>query len=86
MSEEYSDGEVENVEFTLSDWCERVLRDEYIIHCAYGCRRLGWGANVLKCDSFLFLKRITVCSNKSITRIRLPVNQDMLVYSMALVR
>lgn len=83
---EYSDGEVENVEFTLSDWCERVLRDEYVIHYAYGCRRLSWGTNVIKCDSFLFLKRIAVRSDKAITQIKLPVNQDILVYSMALVK
>lgn len=81
----YSDGEVENVEFTLSDWCERVIRDEYVIHYAYGCRWLGWGANVIKCDSFLFLKRIAVRSDKSITQIKLPVNQDIIIYSIALV-
>lgn len=82
----YSDGEVENVEFTLSDWCERVLRDEYVIHHAYGCRLIGWGTNVIKCDSFLFLKKIAVRSDKVITQVKLPVNQDVLIYSMALVK
>ena len=47
----YADGETEKIEFTVSDWCERVLRDEYIIHYAYGCRQLGWGGNVIKGDS-----------------------------------
>ena len=82
----YTDGEVENVEFTLSDWCERVLRDEYVIHYAYGCRCLGWGVNAIKCDSFLFLKRIAIHSDKPITQIKLPINQNILVYSIALVK
>ncbi len=86
LSVVYSDGKVENVEFTLSDWCERVLRDEYVIHHAYGCRRLGLSTNVIKCDSFLFLKRIAINSDKSITQIKLPLNQDILVYSVALVK
>ena len=80
----YSDGEVEYVAFTLSDWCERVLRDEYIIHQAYGCRRLEWMSNVIKCDSFLFLKRVKLQRNKNMKQIILPINQDILVYSSVL--
>lgn len=81
---EYSDDEVEIVPLALSDWCECVLRDEYIIHHAYGCRRLDEKENMIKCDSYLFLKRIEFRTNKAIKKIEFPKNQDILIYSIIL--
>lgn len=86
LSVEYSDGKVETVIFTLSDWCERVLRDEHIIHHAYGCRRLEWKSNIIKCDSFLFFKRVKLQNDTNIIRIKLPINEDILVYSIVLTK
>lgn len=80
----YSDESSKKVRFTISDWCERVLRDEYIIHYAYGCRQMGWKSNIIKCDSYLYLKKLSIESNKLLKAIKLPVNPDIIIYSIAL--
>ena len=46
----YSEESTETVKFNISDWCENISRDEYIIHYAHGCIILGSNANIKKCD------------------------------------
>ena len=78
----YEDGSSEINEFNVSDWCERILQDEYIIHYASGCRNLRQGVNIIKGDSFILLKKIEADSAKKLKNIILPDNKDINIFAL----
>lgn len=78
----YSDGTTETVRFNISDWCENILRDEYIIHYARGCRSLGNNANIIKCDCFIYLKRTPLCKEKKLRAVKFPDNKNIVVFAV----
>ncbi len=80
----YTDGTHEEVKFTVSDWCQRIVRDEYVIHYASACKNIGWGANVVKSDSFVYLKRISIDGSKRLGSIEISGNGCIYVYAVAL--
>lgn len=81
----YDDGTSEEVRFTVSDWCQRIVRDEYVIHYASACRNLGGESNVVKGDCFLYLKRIPINNTKELCSIRFSDNWCVFVFAVALV-
>lgn len=78
----YSDGSTKTVKFNISDWCENILRDEYVIHYARGCRSLGNNANIIKCDCFLYLKKVPLSAGKKLRAVKFPDNKNIVVFAV----
>lgn len=78
----YEDDTIELREFNISDWCERVLCDEYVIYYAFGCRNLHRNINIVKGDSFIFLKRVVANPEKKLKSIILPNNRNINIFAL----
>lgn len=72
----YEDGTRKECEFSVGDWCERIARDEHIIHYAAACRNLGWNSNMVKCDAFVYLQRVYIDSSKRLKKLIFPMESD----------
>lgn len=72
----YEDGTREECEFSVGDWCERITRNEHIIHYAAACRNLGWNSNMVKCDAFVYLQRVNIDSNKRLKKLIFPMEEN----------
>lgn len=81
---EYEDETREECEFTISDWCDKTIRDEHVIYSAAACRCLGPGANMIKCHAFVYLQRVKLDSSKILRRIIFPDNHDIFIFAGAL--
>jgi RimJ/RimL family protein N-acetyltransferase len=78
----YEDGSSETQDFYINDWCERILNDEYIIYYALGCRYLQQNISIIKGDSFILLKKISVNFHKKLKKIILPNNKNINIFAL----
>ena len=78
----YEDGTNENCEFNVGDWCEKIVRNEHIIHYAAACRNLGWRSHMIKCDAFIYLQRVHINPDKILNKLIFPpANQEIFVFA-----
>ena len=80
----YEDGTGEECEFSVGDWCEKIVRNEHVIHYAAACRNLGWRSNMIKCDAFIYLQRVHINHNKALRKLIFPQNNDIFIFAGAL--
>jgi len=84
ITAEYTDGSVEECEFTVGDWCDKIVRNEHIIHYAAACRNLGRESNMIKCDAFIYLQRVHINPDKVLHKLIFPKNDDIFIFAGAL--
>ena len=78
----YEDGTDENCEFSVGDWCEKIVRNEHIIHYAAACRNLGWKSYMIKCDAFVYLQRVHINPDKILNKLIFPTkNQEIFIFA-----
>lgn len=81
----YGDGTREECPFHVGDWCNKIARDEHVIHHAAACRELGWGSNIVKCDAHLYLQRVHIDSDKQLKKLIFPMeNNKIFIFAGAL--
>ena len=77
-------GQVRSV-FNIGDWCEKIARDEHIIHYAAACRELGQKSNMVKCDAFVYLQRVHINWDKLLKRLIFPMeSNEIFIFAGAL--
>jgi len=72
----YEDGTSEECEFSVGDWCDKIARNEHIIHYAAACRNLGEKSNMIKCDALMYLQRVHIDSSKRLKKLIFPMEND----------
>lgn len=81
----YEDGTSEECRFDVGDWCNKIVRDEHIIHYAAACRNLGWKSNMVKCDAFVYLQRVRINSYKGLKKLIFPMeDSEIFIFAGAL--
>lgn len=84
ITAEYTDGSVEECVFTVGDWCDKIVRNEHIIHYVAACKNLGRKSNMIKCDAFIYLQRVRMNPNKMLKKLIFPNNHDIFIFAGAL--
>ena len=84
ITAEYTDESVEECVFTVGDWCDKIVRNEHIIHYAVACKNLGRKSSMIKCDAFVYLQRVTINPNKMLKKLIFPKDQDIFIFAGAL--
>lgn len=80
----YDDDSREESEFSVGDWCDRIVRNEYIIHIGAACRELGSRSNMIKCDAYIYLQRVQLNPNKNLRKLIFPKNHDIFIFAGSL--
>lgn len=81
ITAEYSDGSVEEMVFTVGDWCAKIARDEYVIHYAAACRQLSWNTNMIKGDAHVYLQRVRLNGEKTLCKLIFPNEHDIFIFA-----
>ena len=80
----YADGSCSESRFSISDWCEKIPNDEYIIYKALACRQFTREYSLIKCSAQVYLQRIRIDSRRVLNEIVLPNDHDIFVFAMGL--
>lgn len=81
----YKDGTSKECRFGIGDWCNNIVRDEYVIHYAAACRKLGWNSGMVKCDAFVYLQRVHIDPEKQLMKLIFPMeNNEIFIFAGAL--
>ena len=81
----YGDGTSEECRFSVGDWCNKIVRDEHVIHHAAACREIGWGFNMVKCDAFVYLQKVRINPDKQLGKLVFPMeDNEIFVFAAAL--
>jgi hypothetical protein len=81
----YADGTSEEYEFCVGDWCEKNVRNEYVIHYAAACRELSLNVSIIKCNALIYLQRIRINSCKQLKSLIFPMsNNEIFIFAGAL--
>lgn len=79
----YEDNSREECRFTVGDWCDKIVRNEFIIHYATACRSLSEKSSMIKCNAFVYLQRVSIDPKKVLKKLVFPHDHDIFVFAGA---